>query len=229
MRPPRDAVLIWKSLHLFTTAVRPLFCRLRYEGRDNMPTQGGCVVTCNHTMGPDFLVVAYASPRQIYFMAKADLFERNRGLTWLLNAGGTFPIRRGELDLAAVEHAIDLVKAGKVLGMFPEGTRSRTGQLQRGRSGAARIAIQAQAPVVPAVVVNSEPIFKPENYLSVHPRALVRVRFGQPLAPPAELDDSRALRTYTWQIMQAMADLLSEEMGVAPLESDRDDASAGNG
>ena len=207
MWPPRDAVWVWKVVHLFTTLVRPLFCRLRIEGRDNVPRQGGYVLTCNHTMGPDFLVIGYASPHQVFFMAKQELFEINPMLTWLFNQCGVFPIRRGETDMAAVNHAIDLVRSGHALGMFPEGTRSRTGQLQRGRSGAARIAIQAQAPVVPSYVANAEPIFQRNNWWSLKPRTAVTVRFGAPLIPPANPDDSRALRTYTRQIMQAIAEL----------------------
>lgn len=210
-RPPRDANRFYQSIHLFTTIVKPIFVRLTIEGQAHVPAQGGFVLTCNHVMGPDFLVVAYATPRKVYFMAKQEIFEVHPALTWLLSSNGTFPIRRGETDLEAVEHAIDLVKTGHVLGMFPEGTRSRTGKLGRGRSGAARIAIQAQAPVVPAIVINAEPIFKRENYLSLKKRAAVTVRFGPPLPPPADPNDSRALRVYIRQIMQAMSELLPPE------------------
>ena len=108
--------------------------------------------------------------------------------------------------MAAVNHAIDVVKSGRVLGMFPEGTRSRTGQLQRGRSGAAHVAIQAQAPVVPAYVHNAEPIFQRSNWLSLKRRALVTVHFGAPLPPP-QPGDARGLRQYTRQIMQAIGNL----------------------
>jgi 1-acyl-sn-glycerol-3-phosphate acyltransferase len=229
--PPRDAVWVWQVIHLFVTLVRPLFCRLRIEGRDNIPRQGGYVLTCNHTMGPDFFVVGYASPRQVYFMAKQELFEVNPLLTWLFNQCGVFPIRRGETDWAAVNHAIELVKSGHVLGMFPEGTRSRSGKLQRGRSGAARIAIQAQAPVVPAYVSNAAPIFRRSNWLSLRPRAAVTVRFGAPLPPPADPDDSRGLRQYTRQIMQSIGDLAggdadssTEPAATVELDGDRAEA-----
>lgn len=209
MWPPRDAGWVYKLIHLLITLARPLFCRLRIEGRDFVPRAGGFVLTCNHTMGPDFLVVGYATPHQVYFMAKQELFEVHPLLTWLFRRTGVFPIRRGETDLTAVSHAIEVVKSGRVLGMFPEGTRSRTGQLQRGRSGAAHIAIQAQAPVVPAYVRNAEPIFQRRNWLSFKPRALVTVRFGAPLPPP-NLGDARGLRQYTRQIMQAISDLAGE-------------------
>ena len=154
--------------------------------------------------------MGYVVPRQIYFMAKSELLEINPFLTKFLLVNGVFPIRRGEADMEAIQYAIDLVRSGEVLGMFPEGTRSRTGKLQRGRSGAARIAILAQAPVVPIIVVNATRIFKTGNWLSVKPRAEVVVRVGRPLPPPGDPNDSRALRTYTRQIMQAMTDLLPD-------------------
>jgi 1-acyl-sn-glycerol-3-phosphate acyltransferase len=212
MRRPCDANPTWTTIWYFARLVQPLFARIRCEGAEYVPLTGGCIITCNHIMGPDFIVVGYACPRQIYYMAKSELFDINPALTWLITSGGAFPINRGEGDLAAVEHALDLVRAGHALGMFPEGTRSRTGKLQRGRSGAARVAILAQAPVVPAVVINAERLFKPENWARLRKRDQIIVRFGPPLPPPTEAEDSRALRTYTRAIMAAMADLLPPEM-----------------
>lgn len=215
MRVPWDANPTWLTIWMFARIVQPLFARFRLEGQENVPLMGGCVVTCNHIMGPDFIVVGYGSPRQIHYMAKSELFEIHPALTWLMRSGGTFAINRGEADLEAVEYAINLVRGGRVLGMFPEGTRSRSGKLQRGRSGAARIAILAQAPVVPAVVINAERLFSPQNWARLRKRDLITVRFGPPLFPPKDADDSRALRTYTREIMAAMADLLPPEMRAA--------------
>ncbi|MCS6826118.1 MAG: 1-acyl-sn-glycerol-3-phosphate acyltransferase [Caldilinea sp.] len=211
-KPPGEAIWSWKALHLFVTAVKPFFCRLQVEGREHIPLHGGCVLTCNHTMGPDFLVLSYLSPRQVYFMVKAELMEANRWLGKFLSYNGCFPVRRGEGDMDAVQHAIDVVRRGCILGMFPEGTRSRTGKLQRGRSGAAYIAIQAQAPVVPAAVINSEAIFKRSNYLSLKPRVRVTARIGRPLTPPKDVDDRRSLRSFTRDIMAAIAALLPPEL-----------------
>jgi 1-acyl-sn-glycerol-3-phosphate acyltransferase len=203
-------------VHLLTSLVKPIFCQLQVEGREHIPATGGCILTCNHTMGPDFLVVGYLSPRQIYFMVKAELMEANRWLGRFLTYNGCFPVHRGDGDMSAVQHAVDLVQNGRVLGMFPEGTRSRTGKLQRGRSGAAFVAIQAQAPIVPVAVVNSEPIFQRTNYLSFKPRPLVTARVGAPLTPPTDPGDRRSLRSYTRDIMAAIADLLP------PAQSRRD-------
>jgi len=214
-RPPRDAIWSYKAIHAFTSLVKPLFCQLDIEGRENIPATGGCVLTCNHTMGPDFLVVGYLSPRQVYFMVKAELMEANRWLGRFLTYNGCFPIRRGDGDMEAIQHAVDLVRRGRVLGMFPEGTRSRTGKLQRGRSGAAYVAIQAQAPIIPVAVVNSEPIFQRSNYLSLKPRARVEARVGAPLPPPADPGDRRSLRSYTREIMAAIAELLPPALRTA--------------
>jgi 1-acyl-sn-glycerol-3-phosphate acyltransferase len=214
MPVPRDANATWTTLWLLARVVEPLLARFRCEGREHVPLTGGCIITCNHIMGPDFIVVGYAAPRQLYYMAKSELFEINPALTWLMRSGGAFPIHRGEGDLAAVDHALDLVRDGHALGMFPEGTRSRTGKLQRGRSGAARVAILAQVPVVPAVCINAERLFKPENWARLRRRDQITVRFGPPLTPPAAVDDSRALRTYTRDIMDAMAALLPAAMRV---------------
>lgn len=210
--PPKDAIWTWKCVHLFTSLVKPIFCHLSIEGREHIPATGGCVLTCNHTMGPDFLVIGYLSPRQIYFMVKAELMERYHWIGRFLAYNGCFPIRRGDGDKEAITRAVELVTSGHVLGMFPEGTRSRSGKLQRGRTGAAYVAIQAQAPVIPAVVINSEPIFRRANYLSLKPRVAVTARVGAPIVPPTNLDDRPSLRLFTRDIMDAMAALLPVAM-----------------
>jgi len=212
LKPPADAIWSWKAIHLFVTAAKPLFCQLTVEGRENIPATGGCVLTCNHSMGPDFLVLGYLSPRQVYFMVKAELMEANRWLGRFLRYNGCFPVHRGDGDMGAVQHAVDLVRSGRVLGMFPEGTRSRTGKLQRGRSGAAYVAMQARAPIVPAVVINSESILRRSNYLSLKPRTKVLARIGEPLTPPSNPNDRRSLRSYTRDIMAAMANLLPSSL-----------------
>lgn len=210
--PPKDAIWTWKAIHLSMSLVKPIFCRLSIEGRENIPATGGCVLTCNHTMGPDFLVIGYLSSRQICFMVKAELMERYGWLGRFLAYNGCFPVRRGDGDKEAIAHAVEIVRAGSVLGMFPEGTRSRSGKLQRGRTGAAYVAIQAQAPVIPAVVINSEQILHRTNFLSLRPRIAVTAKVGAPIPPPTDLDDRRSLRLFTREIMDAMAAMLPASM-----------------
>ena len=158
MRMPQDATWLWKFLYALATLLRPLFCRLRVEGQAHIPSTSGCVVACNHTMGPDYFILGYASPRQIYYMAKIELFQIHPWFSRCLELVGTFPIARGRNDTAALGAAEALLRRGQVLGMFPEGTRSHTGELRRGKSGVARLAMATKAPVVPAVVINAEAI-----------------------------------------------------------------------
>jgi 1-acyl-sn-glycerol-3-phosphate acyltransferase len=220
---PQDAVPVWKFIYALATLVRPLFCRLVVEGAEHVPTTGGCVVACNHTMGPDYVVLGYASPRQLHYMAKVEIFAWHPLLTRLFNAVGTFPIQRGKGDVSAINTAVEVVRSGKIVGMFPEGTRSRTGQLMRGKSGAARIAMLAQAPVVPAVVIGSSQILK--QWYKLGPRPQVIVRFGPPLRLSGNADNPEDARSSTEEIMRAMAALLPPELqghyAATPIKADQ--------
>ena len=116
---------------------------------------------------------------------------------------GVFPVDRGRNDTTAISAAETLLRRGKVLGMFPEGTRSRTGELRRGKSGAVRIAMLAQAPVVPAVVINTAAILKQFGR-----RPEVIVRFGPPLFPTGDPGDKATAQAQTDAVMRAIAQLL---------------------
>jgi len=206
---PSDSTFVWKVLYLVAAFLKSFCCRVKVEGAENVPTTGGVVLACNHNPGFDFVMLGYASPRQVYFMAKKEIFDIHPWLSKLLFAAGTFPILRGKHDQRAIASAVELVKSGKVLGMFPEGTRSRTGQLQRAHSGAAHIAMEANAPVVPTVVIGSEKAFA-RKWLPWG-RPLVTVRFAPPIVLQNPADDHLSARQYTNRIMCAIAGLLPPE------------------
>jgi 1-acyl-sn-glycerol-3-phosphate acyltransferase len=210
MRWPHQATRTWKVLVVVAIIIKPFFLRLRIEGAEHIPASGGCIAACNHTLGPDYVIMGYASPRQVYYMAKSELFNVHPWLTALLRGAGAFPVRRGERDGDAIEQAVKMIEAGFVVGMFPEGTRSRTGALQRGRTGVARIALQANALVVPVVVINSEPVLRDVRKLRRRPQ--VTIRFGTPIRPAADLVGENApadaVHQFTTQIMLALAELL---------------------
>ncbi|MBX3013371.1 MAG: 1-acyl-sn-glycerol-3-phosphate acyltransferase [Caldilineaceae bacterium] len=203
---PQDASRLWRFLYRLITFCKPLFCRLRIEGQEHVPATGGCIIACNHSMGPDYLVLGYASPRQIYYMAKIELFQVHPWFSRLIEAAGAFPIDRGRNDTAALQAAEGVLGRGKVLGMFPEGTRSRTGELRRGKTGAARIAFAAQVPVVPAVVIDPAKIL---THFGRRPEIIVR--FGPPLYPTGDPTQKSAIQAYTRQIMHGIAQLLPPE------------------
>jgi 1-acyl-sn-glycerol-3-phosphate acyltransferase len=153
--------------------------RLRARGVEYLP-EGGFVLAANHTSNfdPWPLGIPLWPRRQLRFMAKSELF--NPVLTPLLRAGGAFQVRRGEGDLAAIKTAIELVKAGEIVVMFPEGTRRRKGlrkkHTARPHSGAARIALAAEVPLVPAAITGTDRLSR---------LGPLRVAYG----PPLDLSD----------------------------------------
>ena len=139
--------------------MRGLF-RLGASGVENLPDEGSFVLAANHTSNFDPWPLGYPlwPKRQLYFMAKVELFNPIFGPP--LRAGGAFPVRRGEQDIEAMEAAIRLCREGKIVAMFPEGTRKSKGIVKkhahRPRTGAARIALAAGVPLVPAAIKGTD-------------------------------------------------------------------------
>lgn len=182
--------------------VRGLF-RLRARGLENVP-EGGFVLAANHTSNfdPWPLGIPFLPRRQLRFMAKAELF--NPLLTPILRGGGAFKVRRGEGDVEAMRTAIELVQAGEIVVMFPEGTRQRKGlrkrRTARPHTGAARIALAAEAPLVPAAIAGTD------RLLRLGP---LRVAYGPPLdlSDLDGLDAKAAAATATERLMAAIREL----------------------
>jgi 1-acyl-sn-glycerol-3-phosphate acyltransferase len=164
-----------------------LVFRLRALGLSNLP-DGGFVLAANHTSSLDPWPLGFPlwPRRQLHFMAKVELF--NPILGPLLHGAGAFPVRRGERDVQAIETAVRLCREGKIVAMFPEGTRREKGLRKkfehRPRTGAARIALAAGVPLVPAAIEGTD-------RLSRLPR--LRILYGEPVpiddlagAPPRE-------------------------------------------
>jgi 1-acyl-sn-glycerol-3-phosphate acyltransferase len=174
------AALSWPILHI-------LF-RLHTRGRENLPSAGGYVLACNHvsSFDPWPLGVPLWPKRFLRFMAKSELYWFP--LRLVLDGAGAFPVRRGQADIEAIETAVRLAREGNVIAMFPEGTRRRKGLVKRfqprPRTGAARIALEADVPLIPAAVKGTD------RLLRLGP---LRVRYG----PEVELDDLRALDAHT--------------------------------
>jgi 1-acyl-sn-glycerol-3-phosphate acyltransferase len=156
--------------------------RLRWRGREHLPSSGGFVLAANHTSNfdPWPLGIPLFPRRYLRFMAKSELYWWP--LKYILNAGGAFPVHRGEGDTEAIETAVRLCQAGQIVVMFPEGTRRKKGLRKkheaRPRTGAARIALEANVPLVPAAIRGTE------RLASLGP---LRVAYG----PPIQLDDLR--------------------------------------
>ncbi len=150
--------------------------RLRARGRENLPADGGFVLACNHisNLDPWPLGLPIWPKRFLRFMAKSELYWWP--LRYLINGAGAFPVRRGQHDLAAIETAVRLAREGYPVVMFPEGTRRLKGLVKRfearPRSGAARIALEAGVPLVPAAVKGTDQLLR---------LGRLRVAYGAPV------------------------------------------------
>jgi 1-acyl-sn-glycerol-3-phosphate acyltransferase len=172
--------------------------RLRAEGSENLPAEGGYVLAANHisNLDPWPLGLPLWPSRFLRFMAKSELYWWPLGR--VITAGGGFPVRRGERDLEAMEMAIDLARQGNVVAMFPHGTRQRKGLVKRyqpkAHTGAARIALEAGVPLVPAAIAGTDRLAR---------LGRLRVRYGRPI-PLDDLKDedpSVAAREATDRLM----------------------------
>ncbi|HET6643089.1 MAG TPA: lysophospholipid acyltransferase family protein [Gaiellaceae bacterium] len=157
--------------------IRRLY-RFRSQGEENLPA-GGFVLSANHlsNLDPWPLGIPLYPERQVRFMAKAEIY---RGpLKWVLDDAGAFPVRRGTGDEEALNRAIDLARSGEVVAIFPEGTRRKKGSKRhtaRPRTGAARVALAAGVPLVPAAIGGTDRLMK---------LGPLRIAYGAPI----ELDD----------------------------------------
>ena len=179
--------------------------RLRARGQEHLP-EGGFVLAANHTSNfdPWALGIPLLPQRQLRFMAKSELF--NPLLAPILRAGGAFKVRRGEGDVEAVRTAVDLVKDGEIVVMFPEGTRREKGlrkkHAARAHTGAARIALGAGAPLVPAAIKGTDRLAR---------LGPLRVVFGEPLdlSDLEGLDIKSASEEATTRLMARIEELHS--------------------
>jgi len=155
--------------------------RLRSTGKENLP-EGGCVLACNHVSSFDPWPLGMPLwPRTfLRFMAKSELYWFP--LSKIVDGAGAFPVHRGQHDTVAIETAVRLAREGNVVAMFPEGTRRTKGLVKkfeaRPRTGAARIALEAGVPLVPAAIKGTDKLLR---------LGKLRVAYG----PPVEIDDLR--------------------------------------
>jgi len=132
-----------------------LSARLHVYGKERIPRQGGVVLALNHLAWIDVPLFGFASPRNTYFLAKAEAHEIP-GLGQFIRAFGSFSVRRGESDREAVRRMREVVHEGNALGIFAEGTRQRSAEPGEVQPGAAMVAIQEQVPVVCGAIFGSE-------------------------------------------------------------------------
>ncbi|PWW30376.1 1-acyl-sn-glycerol-3-phosphate acyltransferase [Cytobacillus oceanisediminis] len=178
-------------------ALKPVY-RFEVIGREHFPTDGGVLLCSNHIDNLDPPVVGINAPRPVHFMAKEELFKVP-ALGKILPHLNAFPVKRGMSDREALRKGLGTLKEGKVLGLFPEGTRSKTGQLGKGLAGAGFFALRSEAHVVPCAIIGP---YKPFSKL--------KVVYGKPIEMK-ELRDRKASAEETTEFIMAEISKLIEE------------------
>jgi len=161
-----------------------LLYRAEVSGIENVPIEGPAIISPNHRSFFDSPLVMTMSPRPVIFLGKAEYMD-SRKTKYLFPAIGMVPIKRDarKASMAALETAAELLRAGELVGIYPEGTRTRDGYLHRGHSGVAHLAAMTGAPIIPVGITGTDRV-QPIGVSVPRPfRGPVRVRFGEPIQP----------------------------------------------
>lgn len=200
--------VVMRAAHALAAPALIWWTRPLIVGLGHVPGAGGVLLAANHRSFFDHYLLAAVSPRPMRFLGKKELAG---GLTgWLNTRSGMVPVDRGHADFVAIQAVVELLRNGEVVGVFPEGTRSPDGALYRFRSGMARMAAAAQAPVVPVGLCGTAAYWPRHGRppVSRPPPGQVTVRLGEPLAPPP--DQARARRAFTERVHARVAELCGQ-------------------
>lgn len=155
----RGTSWVYELARIVLTPIAAVWYRLRVTGAEFVPAEGPAIIAPNHKSFYDSFFIGLATKRRLHFMAKTELFEGKKSAR-LLSGLGAFPVRRGTADPDALRTAQVHLEKGRVLAMFPEGTRHRDPEtLREPRRGVGRLAIEAQAPIVPCAITGTDKLF----------------------------------------------------------------------
>lgn len=191
----RVTVAVLKSLVWFVLKIEVI-------GQENLPAEGAVILASNHVTTFDIFPMQLSIHRPIFFMAKEEL-HRNPIMDFILRKGGAFPVYRQSKDEWAKQHARKVLEHQQVLGIFPEGTRTRGHGLRAAKTGAARFAIQANCPIVPMAIDGSQHVLK-----SFPRRTKIHVSLGVPIYP----QPNEGALALTDRMMFAIAEMLPKEL-----------------
>ncbi|MBO8170674.1 MAG: 1-acyl-sn-glycerol-3-phosphate acyltransferase [Bacillaceae bacterium] len=192
--------------HFFRAVFYHLFriiFRLDVVGASRVPKKGSVVLCANHISNLDPILLGIGVPhRQIRFMAKEELFKVPV-VSYFVRNFGAFPVKRGMNDRRALKTALEVLKQGHVLGIFPEGTRSKTGELKKGLPGAALFALRTDALVIPVAIIGPYRLF-----------GRLKIVYGEPLDlseyKNQEKSGSQTVREATERIMESIQQLIEQ-------------------
>ncbi len=200
-------LLYWLNVRTWVSALRFLTVNLTLRGKERIPHHGSLILVSNHLNNADPLVLTAIMPRRIVWMTKKEWFD-TPVVGGLFHLFGLIPVRRSEADLKALRKAQQALDKGQVLGMFPEGTRSKTASLAEGEPGTAVIALRSGASILPVAIWGTEKIRLPRDFLGRH-------RFNVQIGEPFHLPETKRLTKQqvakgTHEIMERISQLLPE-------------------
>ncbi|MBD8070270.1 lysophospholipid acyltransferase family protein [Bacillus sp. PS06] len=177
--------------------LRP-FYRIEVIGQDNIPKEGPVIICSNHIDNLDPPIVGITVPRPVHFMAKEELFNIPI-LGKIITKTKAFPVKRGMSDREALRKAMKILKENHVLGLFPEGTRSKDGHLGKGLAGAGFFALRSSATVIPCAIIGPYKMF-----------GKLKVVYGPPIEMDMLRSEKASAEAVTEHIMDGIRKLLEK-------------------
>ncbi len=187
------------SFYVFAKNVVKLVLKPKYKvkaiGTENIPKEGPVIICANHISNYDPPIVGITCPRNIHFLAKEELFK-NKVIGYILKKVNAFPIKRGMKDRNALRKGLEVLKEGHCLGLFPEGSRSKSGELKRGLAGAGFFALRSKATVIPCAIIG--------QYKSKEPLMVV---YGKPVEMETLRENKLSAQEVTDAIMKEIKNI----------------------
>ena len=177
-----------------------IFFRTKVIGAENIPKSGGFILAANHMSNWDPPFLGTFTDREVNFMGKEELFK-NPIMAAICRGLHVFPVKRGAADKSAIKTALKILKNGDCFGIFPEGTRSKSGKIRKAESGVSLIAAMSKVPIIPAAIVNTNKIFSEKLF----PRLVVV--YGKPIFFEGNPKDKDQLSNFAQKIMSEVAKL----------------------
>ncbi len=202
--PYLTPMALWRVLCWVVRIIISIVLDIHVVGRQNVPAQGAFIIASNHLSWVDVPLIPAFIKRRIVYMAKEETFQGN--LAWLVRFLGAFPVKRGEADRQSIRAADEQLKAGRILGMFPEGTRSRIGKMGKAHAGLGMIALRSDVPVIPVAIWGTEKAFK-----KFRPHVTITIGEPMPLKPKGKKVTREDIDEATDQVMQRIASMLPPE------------------
>jgi len=202
--PYRMPMILWRLIRVVVRIIAAIIFDIHTVGRQNVPETGPLIIASNHLSWADVPLIPAFLKRKVVYMAKEETFRGKGG--WFVRFLGAFPVKRGEADRQSLRTAEEQLKAGRILSIFPEGTRSKIHTLGQAHAGMGMIALRSGAPVIPVAIYGSEKSFKKF-------RPHITIIYGEPmiLTPKGKKITREDIDRSTEQVMLRISSMLPPE------------------